>query len=80
MSKTEICLELLRPLDEAALARLMRAYSIYGFLRLTPEQEGRVLRVTYDASRLTDEEAVSALRRLGIPVAGPGAAGSPQAP
>lgn len=74
MSKTEIVLELLRPLDEVLMARLMRAYSIYGFFALAPEQEGRRLRVTYDATRLTDEEVVSELRRLGIPVAGSRAA------
>lgn len=74
MSKTEILLELLRPLDEALLGRLMRAYSIYGFFALAPESDGRLLRVTYDATRLTDEEVISELRRLGIPVAGPRAA------
>ncbi|MGB9611600.1 MAG: hypothetical protein ACP5U2_12715 [Bryobacteraceae bacterium] len=68
MSKTDILLELLRPLDENVLARMMRAYSIYGFVRLAPEQDGRLLRVTYDATRLTDEDVVSHLRRLGVPV------------
>jgi hypothetical protein len=68
MCKTEIHLELLRPLDEAMLARLMRAYSIYGFLKLDAQPGGPTLRVTYDATRLTDEQVVSELRRLGIPV------------
>lgn len=71
MSKTETVLELLRPLDEALLRRLMRAYSIYGFFALAPEQDGRRLRVTFDATRLNDEQVISELRRLGIPVAGP---------
>ncbi len=69
MCKTEILLELLRPLDEGLLARLMRVYSIYGFFAVAPERDGRALRVTYDATRLTDEQVVSELRRLGIPVA-----------
>ncbi|MCS7314200.1 MAG: hypothetical protein RMI94_02810 [Bryobacterales bacterium] len=73
MSKTEIVLELLRPLDDALTARLMRAYAMYGFFALTPEADGRRLRVTYDATRLTEEQVVSELRRLGIPVAPPGA-------
>ena len=76
MCKTEIHLELLRPLDEAMLARLMRAYSIYGFLKLDAQPGGRTLRVTYDATRLTDEEVVSELRRLGIPVVVPERTGS----
>jgi hypothetical protein len=76
MCKTEIHLELLRPLDEAMLARLMRAYSIYGFLKLDAQLGGRTLRVTYDATRLTDEQVVSELRRLGIPVVVPERSGS----
>jgi|YNPBryunderm2012_1023409.scaffolds.fasta_scaffold21190_2 hypothetical protein len=76
MSKTEMCLELLRPLDEAMLGRLMRAYSIYGFLKLDAQTGGRTLRVTYDATRLTDEQVLSELRRLGIPVVAPARTGS----
>jgi len=71
MSKTEMRLELLRPLDEVLAARMVRAHSIYGLLRLAPEASGQALRVTFDATRLTEQDVVSALRRAGLPVSLP---------
>lgn len=68
MSKTDIRLELLKPLDEMLWARLMRAHSIYGVLRLVPDPaQGQVL-VTFDATRFSEEELVAELRRAGLPV------------
>lgn len=71
MSKTEIRLELLRPLDEKSLERLKRAHTIYGLMRIMPEVPGQALRVTFDATRLTEQDVVSALRRAGLPVSLP---------
>lgn len=68
MCKTEIRLELLCPLDDCLRECLARAHSIYGFFRVWPEPGDQALRVVYDATRLSDDEVVSRLRRLGIPV------------
>lgn len=68
MSRTQIRLELLRPPDAATLERLLRAHSIYGLLRLTPESAGGGLLVEFDATRLSEREVISLLRRLGVPV------------
>ncbi len=79
MSKTEIRLTLLKPLDEQLLQRLASAHSIYGLLRAVPEPGGEALRLTFDATRLTELEVISALRRAGLPVtlSHPSAAPSP---
>ncbi len=68
MGKTEIRLSLLKPLDDKLLERLAQVHSIYGLLRAVPEPGGEAVRVTFDATRLTELEVVSALRRFGIPV------------
>jgi len=79
MCKVEVCLDLLRPLEAREHELLSRAHSIYGLLRVTPEGSARTLRVVYDATRLSGEQLVSELRRLGLPVSPPirGAAPSP---
>jgi|YNPBryantNP2012_1023418.scaffolds.fasta_scaffold113712_2 hypothetical protein len=71
MSRTQIRLELLRPPDAAMLERLLGAHSIYGLLRVAPEGAGSGLLVEFDATRLNEQEVVSLLRRLGVPVSLP---------
>ena len=68
MTKVQMRFRLLKPLDEAQLARLSDAHSLYGILRvkLTPSLDG--LTVEYDATRLRPAEVESALAGAGIPV------------
>ena len=67
MSRVELHLELLEPINDRVAARIAEAHSLYGILRaqLTPSLDELI--VEYDASRLTPEEVVAALHRFGIP-------------
>lgn len=77
MTKTDLVLELLRPAEEELLERIVAAHSLYGLLRLEVEPGGRCLRVTYDGTRWTEQEVLSQLRRLGLPVRLPRPAAAP---
>jgi hypothetical protein len=68
MTKVQIHFRLQKPLDDALLARISDAYSIYGIqkIQVAPSQDG--LTVEYDATRLRPAEVESALATAGIPV------------
>lgn len=67
MSRVEIHLELIKPLNEELMERIAVAHSIYGIrrVRLAPTMDEII--VEYDASRLTPQEVEAALHRFGIP-------------
>jgi len=67
MTKVELRYRLTRPLDEALMQRIADAHSVYGMLRVRPENGMDRLVVEYDASRLTPAEVDAVLHRLGIP-------------
>ncbi len=68
MTKVQIHFKLERPLDDAQLAGISDAYSLYGIhkVKVDPGMDG--LMVEYDATRLRPAEVSSALAGAGIPV------------
>lgn len=70
MTKVQKHFRLQRPLDEALMAQIAAANSIYGIenIRILPSREE--LMVEYDASRLRAPDVEAALQRCGIPVIG----------
>lgn len=58
--------KLKRPLNEKDYERLARLHSVYGIREVSVE--GDELVVEYDASRIHEAEALSAIRRAGIAV------------
>ena len=69
MTKVQMQFRLERALDDAAMAHISEAYSIYGIqkIRVAPSQDE--LTVEYDATRLRPAEVHAALASAGIPVA-----------
>jgi hypothetical protein len=68
MTKVQIRFRVEKPLDNAMLARIADAHSLYGIQRVkvAPSLDG--LLVEYDATRLRPAEVESALAGAGIPV------------
>ena len=68
MTKVQIHFPLQRELEDASLARIADAHSLYGILRvkLDPKMDG--ISVEYDASRLRPAEVEAALTGFGIPI------------
>lgn len=71
MTKVQKHFRLQRPLDEALMAQIADANSIYGIERITIAPSREALLVEYDASRLRVPEVEAALQRAGVPVTGP---------
>lgn len=69
MTKVQKHFQLQRPLDEALMASIAAANSIYGIERVQLAPSRDALMVEFDASRLRVPEVESALHRAGIPVA-----------
>ena len=69
MTKVQIQFRLERPLDDALMSRIAKAYSIYGIQKIVMEPSQDGLTVEYDATRLRPAEVQSALAGAGIPVA-----------
>lgn len=67
MTKVQLRYQLDRPLDDALLARLADAPSLFGLRRVHVEPGSNEVAVEYDASRLTLAQVDAALRRAGIP-------------
>jgi hypothetical protein len=72
MTKVQIRLTLMRPIDDVLMARVAEAHAIYGIYRILPDGTGSALEIEYDASRLRPPEVEAALHRAGIPVSSPG--------
>ena len=69
MTKVQTQLRLARPLDEALLARIAGASSIYGIQKIRVDPSLDRLMVEYDATRLRPAEVQAALAHAGIAVA-----------
>jgi hypothetical protein len=72
MTKVQIRLTLMRPIDDVLMARVAEAHAIYGIYRIRPVDTGSALEIEYDASSLRPPEVEAALHRAGIPVSSPG--------
>ena len=70
MTKVQKHFHLQRPLDEALMAQIAAANSIYGIERIVIAPSREDLLVEYDASRLRAPEIEAALQRAGVPVTG----------
>jgi hypothetical protein len=68
MTTVQVQFRLQRPLDDASLARLADASSIYGIYKIRLASAPDSLLVEYDATRLRLAEVRSALARAGVPV------------
>jgi len=68
MTKVQKQVRLWKSLDEAALARISDAHTLYGIYRITVASTLDRLTVEYDATRLRPQEVESALACAGIPV------------
>jgi allophanate hydrolase subunit 1 len=66
MTKVEKRFRLLKPPDEAALARLAQAHALYGIQKLVLAPSLDTLTVEYDATRLRPAEVDSALAVAGV--------------
>lgn len=70
MTKVQKHFRLQRPIDEALMAQIAEANSIYGIERIVIAPSHEDLLVEYDASRLRAPDVESALQRAGVPVMG----------
>jgi hypothetical protein len=68
MTKVQTQFRLSGPLNDAMLARIADAHSIYGIARVKLGPASDALSVEYDATRLRPAEVESALAAAGIPV------------
>ena len=68
MTKVQTEFRLGKPLDEAMMARIADAHSLYGILRIKVASSLDNLTVEYDATRLRPAEVESALAGAGIAV------------
>ena len=67
MTKVDLRYELTHPIDETLMDRISKATSLFGLLRVHPNEALNELLVEYDASRLTLAQVESALHMAGIP-------------
>jgi hypothetical protein len=51
---------------EAEMRALHEVREVYGIRRLVPDEKARLIRVEYDASRLTEDDVAALLREAGI--------------
>ena len=68
MTKVQTHFRLPKPLDDAMMARIADAHTLYGILRIKLAPSLDNLTVEYDATRLRPAEVESALASAGIPV------------
>jgi len=68
MTKVQLEYDLSRPLDEALMARVAAAHSLFGMLRVQVAGSLDRLVVDYDASRLTVDQVEAALHGAGLPI------------
>jgi hypothetical protein len=68
MTKVQVRFRLQKPLDDATLARIADASTIYGIQKLKVAPSLDAILVEYDASRLRPAEVEAALAGAGIPV------------
>ena len=68
MTKVQLRYDLMRPLDEAMMEQIARVHSVYGMVRVQPNDTMDKLIVDYDASRLSELEVETVLHRAGLPI------------
>jgi len=68
MTRVQMNFRLMRPLDDAMLARLSDESTLYGIQQVKLNKSLDGLMVEYDASRLRPAEVEAALAGAGIPV------------
>jgi hypothetical protein len=67
MTKVQIHLGLERPLDDAMMARISDAHSIYGIEQIKIMPSLKEIQVEYDATRLKPADVEKVLAHEGIP-------------
>jgi hypothetical protein len=68
MTKVTLHYDLIRPLEDADLPRLVDLHSVYGIVRVRPAASLHALTVDYDASRMMKSDVESVLMRYGMPI------------
>jgi hypothetical protein len=71
MTKVQIHLGLVNPLDESMMERIADANAIYGIEHIKVQPSLKEILVEYDATRLKPAEVERALAAVGIAVTGP---------
>lgn len=69
MTKIQLRFDLLKPLDDELMEKVARVHTVYGILRVAPNQTLDKLLVEYDATRLSPREVEMTLARVGLPIA-----------
>ena len=68
MTLLEIAYRCGRPPGEAELQALREVREVYGIWRVSLSENGGVMRVEYDASRLAEDDVAALLRDAGVDV------------
>ncbi len=66
MTKVQIRFRIEKPLNEAMMAGIAAAHSLYGVMGVQVSDSTNEVIVDYDASRLKPEDVAGALKRAGI--------------
>jgi hypothetical protein len=68
MTKVQLRYDLTRPLNEDMMEQISKVHTVYGILRVRPNEASNGLIVDYDASRLSEMEVETVLHKAGIPI------------
>jgi hypothetical protein len=68
MTKVQLRYDLMRPLDDLLMEQIARVHTVYGIVRVRPNETMDKLLVDYDASRLSEMEVETVLHKAGLPI------------
>lgn len=68
MTKVQLRYDLMRPLDDNLMEKIARVHTVYGIVRVVPNESLDKLLVDYDASRLSEMEVETVLHKAGLPI------------
>lgn len=71
MTKIQLPFALSAPLDDQAMSRIAKVYSIYGILSVKAQPGSEKLTVEFDATRFSAKDVRAALARAGLPLVFP---------
>ena len=68
MTKVQLRCDLMRPMDDFMMEQIARVHSVYGIVRVQPNETMDKLLVDYDASRLSESDVETVLFKAGLPI------------
>jgi hypothetical protein len=66
MTQLEVAYRYIAPLDQAIMRALDNVREVYGVRRITLNEQERIIRVEFDASRFKEPVIANLLRRTGL--------------